>query len=54
MTEIFTYINKEVYLNVLIAEIEEFKSRLQPSDTGDLHTTINVLNHRVEELKKSI
>ena len=54
MREVFTYINKEVYLNVLIAEVGKLKNKLQPSGTGDLHTTIAVLNRRIEELSESI
>ena len=50
----FTYINREIYLSVLIAEVEELESRLQPGGTGHLHTTINVLNQRIEEIKKSL
>ena len=35
---------------VLQREIEILRSRLEPHDTGHLHTTINVLEHRVAEL----
>ena len=35
---------------VLQREIEILRSRLQPHDTGHLHTTINVLECRVTEL----
>jgi|TARA_R100001143_G_scaffold62702_1_gene66749 hypothetical protein len=45
---------REIYLNVLIAEVEELERRLQPGGTGHLHTTINVLNQRIEEIKKSL
>jgi len=35
-------------------EIALLKSRIQPEDTGHLHTTINVLEDRVAELRGSI
>ena len=40
----------EVRLAVLQDEIEIHKSRLQPHDTGHLHTTISVIQHRIIEL----
>ena len=40
----------EVRLAVLQDEIEIHKSRLQPHDTGHLHTAISVIEHRIEEL----
>ena len=38
----------------LMMEISELKSRLQPHDTGHIHTTINVLEERVEEMQKEL
>ena len=38
-------------VNVLESEIELLKSRLQPHDTGHLHTAIFVLEERVKELR---
>ncbi len=38
-------------IKVLKEQVEIFTSRLQPHDTGHLHTTISVLTHRIEELK---
>ena len=35
---------------ILQSEIEVQKSRIQPHDTGHIHTTISVLEDRVEEL----
>jgi len=35
-------------------EIAELKSRIQPEDCGHLHTTVNVLEERVEEIKKEL
>ena len=37
--------------NVLENEIEVLKSRLQPHNTGHLHTAISVLEERVKELR---
>ena len=36
---------------VLRDEIEVFKSRIEPHDTGHLYTTIGTLEHRIEELE---
>ena len=35
-------------------EINVLKERLQPSDTGHIHTTISTLESRVEEVKNNI
>jgi len=40
----------EVRLAVLQDEIEIHKSRLEPHDTGHLHTAIFVIQNRIEEL----
>ena len=40
----------EVRLAVLQDEIEILKSRLEPHDTGHLHTAIFVIQSRIEEL----
>ena len=40
----------EVRLAVLQDEIEILKSRLEPHDTGHLHTAISVIQNRIEEL----
>ena len=40
----------EVYIKVLKAEIEHLKTKIEPHDTGHIHTTISVLKHRVSEL----
>ena len=39
------------YISVLKAEIEHLKSKLEPHDTGHIHTTISTLQHRVKELE---
>ena len=40
-----------IRIAVLKDEIEVFKSRIEPHDTGHLHTTIGTLEHRIEELE---
>ena len=35
-------------------EINELKTRIRPEDTGHIHTTISVLEGRVEELTKEL
>ena len=35
-------------------EIAELKTRILPEDCGHLHTTVNVLEERVEEIKKEL
>ena len=40
----------EVRLAVLRDEIEIHKSRLEPRDTGHLHTAISVIERRIEEI----
>lgn len=42
------------YLSVLECEVRVLHDRLQPHDTGHLHTTINVLNERIEEIRGEI
>ena len=39
------------YIAVLKAEIQHLKSKLEPTDTGHIHTTISTLQHRVRELE---
>ena len=39
------------YIAVLKAEITHLKSKLEPHDTGHIHTTISTLQHRVRELE---
>ena len=38
-------------IKVLKEQIEVFHSRLEPHDTGHLHTTISTLTHRILELQ---
>jgi hypothetical protein len=39
------------YIAVLKAEIQHLKSKLEPTETGHIHTTINTLQHRIKELE---
>ena len=41
----------KTYISVLKAEIEHLKSKIEPHDTGHIHTTISTLQHRVKELE---
>ena len=38
----------------LMEEISILKSRLQPEDTGHIHTTISTLERRVEEIRNNL
>ena len=38
-------------IKVLKEQVEIFTSRLEPHDTGHIHTTIYTLNNRIEELE---
>jgi hypothetical protein len=39
------------HMFALMNEVRELVTRLKPRDTGHIHTTINVLNDRVEEIR---
>ena len=41
-------------LVMLMEEIAISKSRLQPQDTGHIHTTISTLESRVEEIRDNL
>ena len=41
-------------LVMLMEEIAILKSRLQPHDTGHIHTTISTLESRVEEIRNHL
>ena len=43
----------KTYISVLKAEIEHLKTKLEPHDTGHIHTTIGTLQHRVKELESA-
>ena len=42
------------HMFALMEEVKELVTRLEPRDTGHIHTTINVLNDRVEEIKHQL
>ena len=42
----------KTYIAVLKAEVEHLKSKLEPRDTGHIHTTIYTLKQRIVELEK--
>jgi len=50
MSRIAAVSGDEIRLAVLQDEIEIHKSRLEPHDTGHLHTAILVIQHRITEL----
>ena len=50
MTKIGAVSGDEIRLAVLQDEVEIHKSRLEPRDTGHLHTAISVIQHRITEL----
>ena len=39
------------HMFALMEEVKELVTRLEPHDTGHIHTTISVLSERVEEIK---
>jgi len=43
----------EIRTAVLKDEIETHKSRLEPHDTGHLHTAISVIQHRIDEIQNT-
>ena len=43
----------EIRIAVLKDEIEIHKSRLEPHDTGHLHTAISVIQHRIDEIQNT-
>ena len=45
---------KKKHIEILKTEVDVLASRLEPHDTGHLHTAIYVLKHRVEELEKEV
>ena len=50
MSRIAAVSDDEIRLAVLQDEIEIHKSRLEPHDTGHLHTAISVIQNRITEL----
>ena len=42
----------QLHINALQQEIEILKSKLQPTETGTIHTAIDVLRWRVDQINK--
>jgi|TARA_R110001583_G_scaffold185496_1_gene345675 hypothetical protein len=42
------------YMNFLMQEVQLQKNRIRETDTGHIHTTVNVLQKRVEEVQKEL
>jgi anion-transporting ArsA/GET3 family ATPase len=42
------------HMFALMEEIKKLVTRLEPRETGHIHTTINVLNDRVEEIRHQL
>ena len=53
MSRIAAVSGDEIRLAVLQDEIEIHKSRLEPHDTGHLHTAISVIQHRIDEIQNT-
>ena len=45
---------KEIKIAVLKEEVEVFRSKIEPHDTGHLYTTISTLEHRINELEHAL
>lgn len=45
---------KEDVVAILKEEIRVAESKLQPHDTGHIHTAINYMKYRIEELEKEL
>ena len=41
----------KTYIAVLKAEIQHLKTKIEPTETGHIHTTIGTLEHRIKELE---
>ena len=38
----------------LVREVENLRTRIQPHDTGHIHTAISVMENRISELREAI
>jgi hypothetical protein len=56
MGEIRTWIDREVYLNVLRKEISVLQTKYKPHEegTGHFNTAISVLESRIKEIESEI
>ena len=41
-----------VTIKVLKEQVKVLRDRIEPTDTGHLHTTISVMSHRISELEQ--
>jgi len=46
--------DKVTHMLALIDEIDIIKSRIEPQDCGHMHTTVAMLESRVQEIKKEL
>ena len=46
--------DKIQYMNFLLQEVQLQKNRIRETDTGHIHTTVNVLQKRVEEVQEEL
>lgn len=53
-TEQNTLESKMNYMNFLLYEIRILRERIQPHNTGHIHTTINTLEQRVNEIQREM
>ncbi len=53
-TEQNTFESKMNYMNFLLYEIKILRERIQPHNTGHIHTTINTLEQRVNEIQREM
>ena len=53
-TRIGSVTKSDVRIAVLKDEIELYKSRIEPHDTGYLHDAIGQLTRRIEEIEKDV
>ena len=53
-TEQNTLESKMNYMNFLLYEIKILRERIQPHNTGHIHTTINTLEQRVNEIQREM
>ena len=48
------HIDEITRMKVLMEEIQVLKSKIKQHETGNIHTTINVLEVRVDEIENAI
>ena len=46
--------DKIQYMNFLLQEVQLQKNRIRETDTGHIHTTVNVLQKRVGEIQEEL